>query len=106
MSLAVKSVSKADDDAQRRILTGPVISVSLSNSLVWKVKMSCRKLSGSSSTQPMKSGRSRWSKAPGRMMLSAAEIPPPIVGTGSIGSNVYSVEGRSIVCGLSVVSAP
>ena len=66
-------------------LIGPVTSVSASRGAVWKVTMSRRAARGSV-LPPKSSGRPRWSKPPAGITFSAAEMLPPIVGTGSHGS--------------------
>ena len=52
ISFAVKSVSTADDDAQSRIRTGPVISTASFSGAVWNVRTSSRAFSGCRSVVP------------------------------------------------------
>ena len=46
-NLQVKSVSTADDEANKCILIGPVISIGLVKVSVWKLKISCLVFKGS-----------------------------------------------------------
>ena len=85
----MKSVSTAEEEAHRCITIGPCDFRIFFE--FWSLErhdvLPC-KFKGWVSTQPKKSGRPALIKcAPAWMIESAAEIPPPIVGTGFFGSN-------------------
>src|SRR5262245_54691964 len=95
MSLAVKSVSTADDEAQSLTAISPVISRSAESGAVWKTRISFRAEIGMGSRAFQKLVPPRWSQAPCCMMPLPDEMLPPSVGTGLRGSKVRLVEDRS-----------
>src|SRR6187401_651023 len=102
-NLAVKSASTVDADACSTTLIGPITVTSSASGSVWKTTTSGRERNGNhGACDGGKRGSSRWSNAPS---LSRADAPPPMVGTGWCGSNVYVVCEATTV-GLVVLSEP
>ena len=86
ISLAVKSVSTAEEEAQSFTSMGPVISTSPVRGGVTKTSTSRRAESGRESLQFHTCSPHFWSHAPWSMMPTPDEMFPPMVGTGLRGS--------------------
>ena len=79
-------MSTAEDEAQSRTLIGPVTSMSASSGGVWKTSDVAAGVERQRVRAAIELGAPALVEAAGGHDVSAAEMLPPIVGTGSCGS--------------------